>query len=339
LNAVAVAARRAGRPHWLRPARLAAAALVIAAAGAALAWYLGLLFGPGFVEYPMSEPRDIPTSVAVAPDGTVWFTIEFSNAIGVFRNGKIERRPKGVLNVEPLGLAVAPDGAAWYTDAPAHAIARMTPDGTITSFKLATPFAKLGRLAIAPDGAVWFADSTGFGITRLKDGVFTQHVPPSLRSNPYGVAVDAQGIVWATLQGANKLARISRDSQVTEIEIPTRASGPSDVAVDAQGAVWFLEFRGNQIGRYADGRVTEFPVPTPKAGLSGLAVAPDGSLWFGELRGASLGRLRNGVVTELRLPRSEARPFSVAVDATGNVWYTDLRGWLGKLPAARARAR
>jgi hypothetical protein len=27
----------------------------------------------------------------------------------------------------------------------------------------------------------------------------------------------------------------------------------------------------------------------------------------------------------------------VAVDAAGNVWYTDISGWLGMLPADRAR--
>ncbi len=339
MTASVVAEGRATVGGRVRRGWLVAVAVVIVALGGALAWRSGFLFGSGVIEYPMTEPRDIPTAVAVATDGTVWFTIEFSDVIGVLRNGKVERRPKGLMNVEPIGLAVAPDGSAWYTDAPAKAIARMAPDGAITSYKLSTPFAKLGRLAIAPDGAVWFADTTAFGVTRLKDGVFTQHVPPSLRSNPYGVAVDAQGTVWATLQGVNKLARISTDGQISEIDIPTRASGPSDIAVDAQRAVWFLEFRTNKIGRYADGRFTEFPVPTVKAGLTGLAVAPDGSVWFGEIRAHALGRLRDGVFTEFRLPRSDARPFSVTVDASNNVWYADLHGWLGKLPAERARAR
>jgi len=43
-------------------------------------------------------------------------------------------------------------------------------------------------------------------------------------------------------------------------------------------------------------------------------------------------------VMEFRLPRTESRPFGVAVDAANNVWYTDLSGWLGMLPAVRAKA-
>jgi virginiamycin B lyase len=323
----------------LRRRWLMTALLVVVAAAAVLLWRFGPWWRSGFVEYQMLGASDIPTTVAVAPDGTVWFTIEFSDTIGVLRNGKIEKLPKGRLNVEPMGLAVAPDGAAWYTDSPARAVSRMTPNGKITSFELtSTPITKLNRLALGPDGAVWFADSTAFSVTRL-DGVLTPHVLLSFRPNPYGVAIDAQGTAWATLQGANKLARITPDGQVTEMEIPTRASGPSDIAVDAMGAIWFLEFRSNKIGRYADGRFTELPVPTAKAALTGLAVAPDGSVWFGELRVPALGRLRRGVFTEFRLPRSDARPFSVGVDGAGNIWYTDLHGWLGKLPAERARAR
>ena len=47
----------------------------------------------------MLVKTDIPTAVAAAPDGGVWFTIEFSDAIAVFRNGKIERFPKGTQNL------------------------------------------------------------------------------------------------------------------------------------------------------------------------------------------------------------------------------------------------
>src|SRR5262249_25602294 len=199
-----------------------------------------------------------PAAIAIGPDDSVWFRIESSDAIGAFRDGKIRKLPKGTPSVEPMGIAVDATGAAWFTDSPARAVARMAPDGSVTSFALTgTPIARLNRLAVSPDGAVWFADSTALSVTRLRDGVFTPHLMPSLRPNPYGVAVDHRGTVWATLQGANRLARITPDGEITEIEIPTHASGPSDIAVDAGGAVWFIEFRTNKIGRYADGRFTE----------------------------------------------------------------------------------
>ena len=332
---------------WVRRPRLwlgIAAGIILLAAVLGLARRFGPWADSGFVERKMPTATDIPVSIAVARDGTVWFTIEFSDAIGRLKNGKMEKVRKGTENHEPLGLAAAADGSAWYTDARVRAISRVSNDGTITSFDLSTPVARLGRLAVAPDGAVWFAEPTTVSVTRLRDGVFTRHVVAPLtgagddNTGPFGVAVDAQGTVWATLSQANKLVRIMASAERAEFELPTRHSGPGDVAVDAGGIVWVLEVLANKVARFAGGRFEEFSVPSPNAGLTAPAVAPDGSAWFTEVRAHKLGRVRGGVVKEFALPRSDARPFGVAVDAANNVWYADLSGWLGMLRADRARA-
>jgi virginiamycin B lyase len=325
------------RPIWTWRLWLVLA-LVIAAGVGVLVWRRGLSTDPGFVEYRMAVKTDIPTAVAIGSNETVWFTIEFSDAIAVFRDGKIDRITKGTQNLEPLGLAVDAAGGAWYTDTPMRAISRISSDGSIRSFPLSTPVVQLGRLALAPDGAVWFADMTTASVTRLQDGVFMRHDAGSPGATPYGIAVDASGTVWATIQGTDKLARISTDGQVTALDVPTHSSGLGDIAVDQRGAVWFLELRANKIGRFAEGRFTEFTIPTLSGGPTALAAAPDGAVWFTELSVGKLSRLRDGRVDEFRLPRAESRPFGVAVDAKNNVWYTDLSGWLGMLPAVQAKA-
>jgi len=303
----------------------------------ALGWGFGLWPAPRFIEYPMLVKTDIPTAIATGSDG-VWFTIEFSDAIGVFRDGKIDRLPKSSQNLEPLGLAADGAGGAWYTDTPARAISRISSDGSIRSFPLSTPIIRLGRLAVAPDGAVWFADVTTASVMQLKDGVFIRHELGLPGATPYGIAIDPSGTVWTTLQGADQLGWISADGGLTAVDVPTRNSVLSDITTDRYGAVWFLELRANKIGRLAEGRFTEFAVPTPSAGLTGLAAAPDGSVWFTELSVGRLGRLRGDHVTEFPLPRQKSRPFGVAVDAANNVWYTDLAGWLGMVPAGAAKA-
>ena len=322
----------------------AAIVVSVAVAGGALVWRPGTASSWGFQEFKLAV-ADIPVGIAVSPDGTAWFTLEASDAIGLLRNGRIQKLSKGADSVEPLGLAVDAGGRAWYTDAPKQRISRASADGTITSFGLSTPVARLGRLAIAPDGDVWFAETSLVSVTNLKDGRLTRHVVGSLSPEtpmdaaPFGVAVAPDGTVWATLQNANKLLRLAPNGEKTAFDVPTRASGLGDVAVGAGGAVWFLEIAANKIGRFAGGRFEEFTVPTPRAGLTALAVAPDGDAWFTELRGHRLGRVHAGAITEFVLPRADARPFGITADAGNNVWYTDLSGWLGRLDADRARAR
>jgi virginiamycin B lyase len=332
--------RRAPRRWWMLTV-----AVAIAIGAAALAWRVGPWAAWGFQEFKLPDQGDIPVTIAVGPDGTVWFTLESSDAIGLFRDGQVHKLAKGAASVEPLGLAVDAGGQAWYTDAPKQRISRASPAGGIVSFELATPVARLGRLAVAADGDVWFAEPSVVSVTRLRDGHLTRHVVGlahlhgPMDAGPFGIAVAADRAVWATLQNANKLLRLAPDGQMTTFDVPTRRSGLGDIAVDGAGTVWFLEIAANKIGRFAGGRFEEFTVPTPKAGLTSLAVAPDGAAWFTELRAHRLGRIHGGAITEFALPRRDARPFGIAVDAANNVWYTDLSGWLGRLDAARARVR
>jgi virginiamycin B lyase len=297
----------------------------------------GLGSAGDFVEYKMTVESDIPTTVAVGPDNTVWFTIDFADAVGMIRDGKQQRLPKGRKSVEPVGLAVDADGAAWFTDPTEVIVSRILPSGEIKSFPLGTPIARLGRLAVAPDGAVWFAEITTYGFTRLKDGVLTRNVPKSVRGGPYGVAVDAKGNVWGTLQSGNQLIRISAGQEIAEYEIPTPGSAPSDVAADAAGNIWVVEFRGNKIAKFSEGKFTEFTVPGEWSGLSGIAVAPDGAVWFGMVRTHSIGRLRDGRFRIFELPRKDARPYTIATDKAGNVWYADISGYVGMLKASAAK--
>jgi|SoiMetStandDraft_5_1073268.scaffolds.fasta_scaffold01366_8 virginiamycin B lyase len=316
---------------------------IVLAAGAFL-WWPGKPSSWGFREIQL-ESGDIPVGIAVAGDGTVWFTLEGASALGLVRDGRVRKIPKGADSVEPLGLALDASGRAWYTEAPKQRVARASADGSIATFSLATPVARLGRLAVAPDGGVWFAEASLVSVTHLSDGRLTRHVLGSLNpaepmdAAPFGIAVSRGGHVWATLQKANKLLQISPSGDKRAFDVPTRGSGLGDVAVGADGVVWFVELAANKIGRFADGRFEEFAVSTPSAGLTGLAVAPDGAAWFTELRGHKLGRLHAGAITEYVLPRPDARPFGIAVDAGNNVWYTDLSGWIGRLDADRARVR
>src|SRR6185436_7976578 len=95
------------RRAWL--AVLVVGGLVVAAT--MIAWVTGRSNTDGFHEIRLPNRTDIPVAIAAAPDGTVWFTLESSDAIGRLRNGQVERIPKGAQSLEPLGLAVDVAGA------------------------------------------------------------------------------------------------------------------------------------------------------------------------------------------------------------------------------------
>jgi virginiamycin B lyase len=302
----------------------------------ALALLRGTL-SPLFVEYRMQEPLDMPIAIAAAADGTVWFTMDRADAIGRIRGGVLERVPTSGPNAEPTGLGIAQDGSAWFTDIRGRGVARVSPSGEVARFPLDSPIVRLGRLAVAPEGSAWVAEVTRSSITRLKEGKVTRHEVDVDRGGPYGVAVSSDGSVWATLQSANQLLRITPDGIIQSFDIPRPGALPTDVATGEDGSVWFLEFRGNRIGRWQGGKFNEYEITDENVGLSGLAVAPDGAVWFGMVRGSSLGRLRAGKVKTFKLPRENARPYTVAVDPGGNVWYADITGYVGMLPARHAR--
>jgi virginiamycin B lyase len=313
------------------------AVLVVSATAAFIAGGASVHPAAPAIEFRLPNSQDIPAAIALAPDGSVWFTLESSDSVGVLRDGQIHKLVRGGETLEALGIAVD-DNGAWLTDAAGKSIAHIDNAGTRDSISIPGPLAQLGRLALAPDGAVWFADSWSNSVTRLQEHHLEPHSAAESNAAPFGVAVARDGTVWSALQIANKLVRIAPDGVQTEFEVSTRNSTPTDVALDASGGVWFTELRGNKIGHFADGHFSEFAVPYDAPGLTSLAVAPDGSVWFTELRRHCLARLRNGALVEFTLDRPDARPFSIAVSATGDVWYADLSGWIGKLPAERAQA-
>jgi streptogramin lyase len=141
--------------------------------------------GRGYVEYPIqpcvgtpcsgSYTGTGPTDVAVALDGSIWFTNQLRNEVGrldtnagTFTNYSLPAIDPGLANGQARAISVAQDGTLWVaeyggiSDANANAIVRIVPTQptpTATVFHLGSagyPF------AVAPDtrGNVWFSLAT-----------------------------------------------------------------------------------------------------------------------------------------------------------------------------------
>jgi virginiamycin B lyase len=166
-------------------------------------------------------------------------------------------------------------------------------------------------LFLASSGAAW-------GI-----GVF-EYVLPAGNDGPTGIAVGADGALWFTAEGTNKIGRITTTGTITEFAVPTPNSAPVGIVAGPDGALWFTELVGNQLGRITtDGALSEYSVPTPGSHPQGITVGPDGAIWFTELASNKIGRISpGGIFTEFPLA-SAAGPLFIITGPDGALWFTE----------------
>ena len=140
--------------------------------------------------------------VAVAPDGTVWFT--GSNSIGEIDPavGVVSSTP---LSAEASAITVAPNRTVWVTEPFADLIGRLTPSETLPHdlVEFPTPVdATPLDIDAAPNGNVWFTQNLRGNIARItQDGVVTEaskaiDFADPKRPDPVGITIAANGNPW-----------------------------------------------------------------------------------------------------------------------------------------------
>jgi virginiamycin B lyase len=163
-------------------------------------------------------------------------------------------------------------------------------------------------------------------------------------NRPVGLAVGADGNLWATVQGAvPAIARVTPAGVIQEFSSGLQAdnaSVPVDLARGADGNVWFTD-QGPvpSIGRItSDGTITEFSAGLQDGGRScpgAIASGPDGNVWFADEgsdcgSGAGLNEIGkvtpSGTITEYAQglqERNLSKPTALTSGPDGKVWFTD----------------
>jgi virginiamycin B lyase len=249
-----------------------------------------------------------PSGLAVAPDGSVWFT-------GFYKIGRIA--PDGTLSVFPLPdgeneegkfvfedgpLVVGADGNVWFSGARGlrqedgsaagnePIIGRLTPAGDLTEFDLPPEGGHPIRLANGPDGNVWFTEPIAHRVARITPTGQIEGFPLSASAQPTGIAAGPDGALWF-LEGREKdsaIARMSTSGALTEFplelsELEKKEEigglfGAGSVVAGPDGRIWFA-YQAGSVGRIGpNGRLSNVPIPTrsPEA----MAVGPEGSIWY-----------------------------------------------------------
>jgi virginiamycin B lyase len=295
----------------------------------------GLLFG--FAGISAAQPWDSMTSYPVptyygllagitnGPDGTVWFTEEYSDYIGQITASGAVTLYSSYPAFEPLSITTGPDGALWFTAS--GAIGRITTSGVVTTYALPCCISGLD-ITSGPDGALWFTTGYGDEIGKITtSGTVTLYGPIS-NAVPTGIVAGPDGALWFTEQNDNNIGRITTEGKITEYPLLGNGfASPQSIVRGSDGALWFTEPGTNSVGRITTrGAITQYLLPATSVPvtLGGIASGPDGSLWVTEEATNQLLRVTTtGVITAYSVPTPNAGAGPITTGPDGSLWFIE----------------
>jgi virginiamycin B lyase len=163
----------------------------------------------------MPDPRaSDPHTPVIDQHGILWFATEESNFVGRLdpRTGEIKLKLVPTAHAVPYGIAVLPSGVPYFCEFGTNKLASIHPQ-TMAITEYAVPEgARPRRLAVATDGTIYYTDYERgylghFDPTTKK--VEEWKSPGGDGSEPYGITVTPDGIVWYSESGVkpNTLVR------------------------------------------------------------------------------------------------------------------------------------
>lgn len=163
-------------------------------------------------------------------------------------------------------------------------------------------------------------------------GTITEYTVPTASSEPWGVAVDANGTVWVAEYAASIIASFAPNTQTwTSYATLTKNAQPRDVAIGPDGNPWYIDFNSHHIGTIDNGAVTEYtlPVSDPEGITVESATQANAGIWVALNGNGGAGAIDNvstsGTSTDISEPASEA-PVGISADSSGDIWYTSFAG-------------
>ena len=298
--------------RWL----LSAALLLIAAALALLAPAITHAQAESVVVHAV--PGD-PLNVAVESPGHVWYTLPEQNAVGsliVDEAGIATTRLFTLPQADsrPYDIAYA-NGTVWFTEHNADKIGAINvASGELREFEVHEP-------AGPPTNA-----TTVFLPTILRSGGET------FTSQPTGIAVAPNGIVWFVIAGANQLGRSDPITESIELFFyPQAGANLEDVSVGLSNSPWFTAPGVDAVVKfdYRDRQFYEIQSTGEDSWPFSIVVARSDTPWVTAPGRKQVGYYLYGTASLwLWFPQqnatSELRGIArSATDTTERIWFTD----------------
>src|SRR6266567_4664757 len=187
---------------------LGLAGLVIVALASGIAW---------FTAHPASSTASIPPAPTggIPASPTASIPASPTASIPASQTKNITEFATSTAGSKPEGITAGPDGNLWFTEFDGNKIGRISPDGSITEFRLPTDcgsvvYCEPSAITAGPDGNLWFTEFDGNKIGRISPGGTIKEFPLSNgNSTPEGITAGPDGNLWFTEVDGNKIGRIT----------------------------------------------------------------------------------------------------------------------------------
>ena len=231
-----------------------------------------------------------PHDPAIAPDGSIWWTGQYSNTLGRLdpRTGAMREYLLKSPDSGPHGLVADAAGNIWYTGQSGQHVGKLDPvSGQVTEYRM----------------------------------------PDTTMRGPHTPVFDQSGNLWFTLQSGMVGRIVASTGEVKVVRTPTARTYPYGIVVNSRGVPWYVDFRGNRVGSIdpATMQVREYALPDTGARPRRIAVTPDDKVWYTDHARGYIGRFDpvTGATREWASPGGpQSRPYGIA--NTGSIiWYSE----------------
>jgi virginiamycin B lyase len=199
-----------------------------------------------FTEWQSSGGPPTVYSVAVAPDGRVWYSEAFSPLVSLDPTSNTALYYGLPSGTEPFAVFVDADGQVWFTDTGRPSIGVLNAaTGDVYLWPIpggSQPY----DLVRDTDGNVWFTDREADAIGRLNpatDKITMYSLDTNAR--PVFLVLDGQNRVWFTAERGNYVGLLSVSVQ-PEPETPSIGQGTLEITTTPSGAQVYIDgtYRG-----------------------------------------------------------------------------------------------
>lgn len=188
-------------------------------------------------EYRPSNGTEIdPHTPVFDHDGVLWFTNEQTNYVGRLdpKTGKMKLATVPTSHAVPYGIVVLQNNSPFFCEFGSNKLATVDPKTmAIREYTLPSASARPRRLALAPDGTIFYTDyARGYlGHFDPGSGMLLKEWPSpgGDSSEPYGIAVTGDGVVWYSESGVKPNTLVRFDPKAESFSVEQIPSGGGTV--------------------------------------------------------------------------------------------------------------